>query len=131
MSKKFLIAVDGSDHAWKALDLATSLVSTPDTELVIVHVVSSEPIPEGLEQLAHAEGVPIEEEKARYYNSQLIGDKIMLEAKERARKTGFTQPTTHVVKGNIPEWILKIASISARLLIIEECDLKDIRTIRK
>ena len=111
MSKKFLVAVDGSDHGWKALDLATSLTSPSDTELVLVHVVQSEPIPEGLEELARAERIPLEEEKARYHNSSIIGDKIILKAKERARETGFAQPTTHVVEGNISNWILKIAEL--------------------
>jgi nucleotide-binding universal stress UspA family protein len=34
MSKKFLVAVDGSDHGWKALDLATSLAKASDAEVV-------------------------------------------------------------------------------------------------
>ena len=63
MSKKFLVAVDGSDHGWKALDLATDLAAVSDAELIILHVVSYEPMPEGLQQYAKIEGIPIEIQK--------------------------------------------------------------------
>jgi nucleotide-binding universal stress UspA family protein len=32
MIKKFLVAVDGSDHGWKALDMAASLAKLSDAE---------------------------------------------------------------------------------------------------
>jgi nucleotide-binding universal stress UspA family protein len=56
MSKKFMVAVDGSDHGWKALDLATDLAKGSDAELIIIHVVRYEPTPEGFRQFAEAEG---------------------------------------------------------------------------
>jgi len=37
MFKKILCAVDGSDHARKALDLAINLAKTSDAELILIH----------------------------------------------------------------------------------------------
>ena len=34
-----MVAVDGSEHAAKAMALTASMVSTPDTELVVAHAV--------------------------------------------------------------------------------------------
>ena len=74
MFKKFLVAVDGSDHGWTALDLAISLAKRSDAELVVMHVVPYEPMSEGLKQFAKAEGIPIEEESARYHASKTLAE---------------------------------------------------------
>ncbi len=109
MSKKFLVAVDGSDHGWKALDLATNLANLSDAELVILHVVPYEPMPEGLQQFAKAEGTPIEEQKARYHESRAIGDMIIIEAEARVRKNGLARVTTQVAEGNPAKEIAALA----------------------
>ena len=109
MSKKFLVAVDGSDHSWKALDLATELASAVDAELVILHVVPYEPMPKGLEQFAKIEGIPIEEEEARFHLSRQFGDRIASEAEARARKSGLDRVTTRVAEGNAAHEIVEMA----------------------
>lgn len=109
MSKKFLVAVDGSDHGWKALDLATDLAKVSDAELLIVHVVPYEPTPEAFRQLAQAEGIPVEESSARYHYDRKIGDTITSEAEARAKKNGLVQVTTHVAEGNLANEIVALA----------------------
>jgi nucleotide-binding universal stress UspA family protein len=109
MSKKFLVAVDGSDHGWKALDLATNLASGADAELVILHVVPYEPMPEGLKQFAKVEGIPIEEQAVRFHLGRKFGDKIASEAEARARKSGLDRVTTLVAEGNAAHEIVEMA----------------------
>jgi nucleotide-binding universal stress UspA family protein len=109
MSKKFLVAVDGSDHGWKALDLASDLANVSDAELVILHVVPYEPMPEELEQFAKDEGIPIEEQRGRYHYGRLIGDKITGDAEARTRKKGISKFTTRVAEGNPADQIVALA----------------------
>lgn len=109
MSKKFLVAVDGSDHGWKALDLASDLANVSDAELVILHVVPFEPMPEELEQFAKDEGIPIEEQMGRYHYGRMIGDKITGDAEARTRKKGISKFTTRVAEGNPADQIVALA----------------------
>ena len=39
MFKTILVAVDGSDHSWKALDLATEMAKNHGARLHILHVI--------------------------------------------------------------------------------------------
>ncbi len=109
MTKKFLVAVDGSDHGWKALELAVDLAKLSDAELVIVHVVRYEALPQGLEQFAKAEGIQIEEESARYRAGRTLADSITSEAKARATKHGLARVTTHTAEGNTANKIVAMA----------------------
>lgn len=109
MSKKFLVAIDGSDHCWKALDLAAELAKASDAELAILHVVPYEPVPEGLKQFAEVEGIPLAEEEARFHLSRGVGDKIASEAEVRARKHGVDRLTTRVAEGNPANEIVRLA----------------------
>ena len=109
MSKKFLVAIDGSDHGWKALDLATDLAAVSDAELIILHVVPYGPLPEGLQQYSKIEGVPIEDLKAQFHYSRAIGDNITSEAEARARKNGLTRVTTKVAEGSPANEIVALA----------------------
>ena len=109
MSKKFLVAIDGSDHGWKALNFATDLAAVSDAELIILHVVPYGPLPEGLQQYSKIEGVPIEDLKARFHYSRAIGDNITSEAEARARKNGLTRVTTKVAEGSPASQIVALA----------------------
>jgi nucleotide-binding universal stress UspA family protein len=109
MSKKYLVAVDGSDHGWKALNLATDLAAVSDAELIILHVVPYGPLPEGLQQYSKIEGVPIEDLKAQFHYSRAIGDNITSEAEARARKNGLTRVTTKVAEGSPANEIVALA----------------------
>lgn len=109
MTKKYLAAVDGSDHAWLALDLATDLAKISEAELLILHVVPYEPMPEGFEHFAKAEGILIEEEKARYHASRGVGDNIVREAEARARNNGLERVVSRAVEGNPADRIVSMA----------------------
>lgn len=127
MSKKFLVAVDGSDHSWRALDLATNLAKVSGAELAILHVVPYEPMPEALRQLARSEGIPLEEEEARFHSGRKLGDKIVSEAEARARKSGLDRVTTLVTEGNTAHEIVEMAkTIDTQMLFLGSRGLSDL-----
>ena len=109
MTKKFLVAVDGSDHGWQALDMAASLAKLSDAELVVIHVVPYEPMSEGLKQFAKAEGIPIEEESARYHAGRTLADTITTEAEVRATKDGLARVITYTAEGDTANEIVAMA----------------------
>lgn len=109
MDKKFLVAVDGSDHGRKALDLATDLAMASDAQLIIVHVVPREPMPDGFQQVADAEGISVEETGARYRYGMSLGDAITNEAASRARERGLSKIETRVAEGSPAHEIVTMA----------------------
>jgi nucleotide-binding universal stress UspA family protein len=113
MIKKFLIAVDGSDHGWRALELAADLAKLKDAELIIMHVVPHvvpyEAILEAHKQFAKAEGIPIEEENARYHAGRTHADTITRDAEARATKHGITRVITCTAEGNAANEIIAMA----------------------
>ena len=109
MIKKFLVAVDGSDHGWRALELAADFAKLSDAELIIMHVIPYEGFSEGLKQFAKAEGIQIEEESARYHASKTLSDTITSKAEIRATKHGLARLTTHTADGNTANEIVAMA----------------------
>jgi nucleotide-binding universal stress UspA family protein len=55
MFRKILVALDGSDHADKALDLTIVLAKALQGELILLHVLSDAPLTEAERRLAETE----------------------------------------------------------------------------
>lgn len=55
MLSKILVAIDGSEHAQRALDFACGLAERFDSELLLVSVAPPTELPEALKQYANAE----------------------------------------------------------------------------
>jgi len=113
MFKKILAAVDGSDHAWKALDLAAEMAKHHGAALIILHVVPYQDMPAELRDFAEAEHMPLEEERARYHYAKTLGDKITEQAQTRARNTGLTSVSAHTAEGKPADVILAAANSEA------------------
>lgn len=110
MLEKILVAIDGSDHAWKALDLAADYAKLHGAQLIALHVVRHEPVPEGLRAFAEAEHIPLEEEAARYHNARMLGDRLTRAAEAKAREKGVTDVVGRTVEGRPPSEILALAA---------------------
>jgi nucleotide-binding universal stress UspA family protein len=111
MMKKILVAIDGSDHAWKALDMAADLANKYDAELTVLHVVPYEPMPEELRKVATTEHMRIEEAEAQFhYQRSGYGDKLTGEAMTRARNAGVQHVDAVCSEGGPSERILAIAA---------------------
>ena len=52
MVKKILVPVDGSDHAFKALDLAADLAVRKETSVVLLYVIASRELPASIRHFA-------------------------------------------------------------------------------
>jgi nucleotide-binding universal stress UspA family protein len=103
MINTILVAVDGSEHALKAVDYSAAIASAMNSELRILYVVKSQNLPKGLLQYADAEHI-------------IGGNKDILEkmaadivtnAKTRAQKAGVANVTTEVIKGPVARSIVK------------------------
>lgn len=110
MTKTFLVAIDGSDHGWRALDLAIHFAKLSDAALAILHVVPHEVFPETLKEFAKVEGIQVEEERARFHEGRVIADAITAEAAARATKKGLERVKTHTAEGNAAKEIVAMAN---------------------
>ena len=126
MITRILVAIDGSAHAWKALELASDLARLYDAELVVIHVVPYEPLPEALRDFARVEAIPLEEEQARYHQSLSLGDALTRDAEGRARSKGVTKVKGHALEGRPADAILAAAEREgADLLVLGSRGLSD------
>jgi nucleotide-binding universal stress UspA family protein len=118
MPGKILVAIDGSEHAWKALDLAADLARARDAEVVVLHVIPYEPLPEGLVAFARAESIPLDEVQGRLEASRLLGDALTREAERRLGEKGVARRRSLVVDGSPASAILATASDEAAGMIV-------------
>ena len=58
MINKLLVALDGSNHSLKAVDYASEIAASLKAKLIILNVVKSQELPEGLREYAELEHIP-------------------------------------------------------------------------
>lgn len=97
--QRILVAIDGSEPAWKALEVAGDLAKLAHARIDVLHVVRPEPPPEGLLAYAEAERIPLEEEIARWRSERLAGDELAREARARLAAKGVAAVETIVEEG--------------------------------
>ena len=111
MGEKYLVAVDGSDQARKAEDLATRLAEPSETELILLFTVPDQPVPEGFERWAEIEGVSGFDLKARYRAN--VGEQVVKEAEQRVLGRGLRNVRTVIAEGAAAVEIVKYAKSNA------------------
>jgi nucleotide-binding universal stress UspA family protein len=130
--QRILMALDGSEHSDKALDLASDIAAKYGAELVLLHVMSDKPLTDGERYLAETEYLddllaslqaPVMEGDSRqraervlrYYSEvarryrQAIADRLMSRARDRARQKGVQMMQTVLEDGNPADTILRVA----------------------
>ncbi|SLN63005.1 universal stress protein [Oceanibacterium hippocampi] len=126
MVAKYLVAVDGSSHGWKALDLAVDLAAQRHAGLVILHVVRHEPVPDGLERFAEVEGIRKDELAARYEAGGRMGAGILREAEIRARSAKIDGVESRTEEGDPASQIALVArQVHAEMIFIGSRGLND------
>ena len=104
--KKLLVPLDGSEPAFKALDVALQLADRDGGEMRLLHVTPTRDVPEGLRRFAEVEHM---EHGAEWLYDKAIGERILDAAEERM---GERRPATldvAVVCGDAAEAIVGAA----------------------
>jgi nucleotide-binding universal stress UspA family protein len=149
MIKKILAAIDGSEHAWKALDLATDMAQQHSAQLIVLHVVRFEPLPvdrratfsggaaqapgtlgKALPAFAEGERIPVEEEEGRYRYARSLGDQLTRSAEARVRDKGMSAVVGRTVDGKPAEQILEVAgSEGVDMIVMGSRGLSDAKAL--
>jgi len=133
MVKKVLVAIDGSDHADKAVALGADIAAKYDAELILLHVLLRRELPRELQRLAEAEhlvagdgrrtapaGMPVAD-LGSYINLadgnatltedvlRMIGRKILDNAESEALDHGARKISKRVEDGKPVDVILDVA----------------------
>jgi nucleotide-binding universal stress UspA family protein len=140
--KRILVAVDGSEHGNKAVDLAAEFSAGLGDELSIVHVLMHGRPPKELERLADVEHmldtvgssfgesatilradfgrllVEAENEARAYRVITSIGEEIVRRATDRAKAGGATGIKTHMESGDDADTILDVAEADDVRMIV-------------
>ena len=103
MFRTVLVAIDGSDHSFRALDAAIDVALRYSAQLMVLHVVP----PAFLPQPGDEEGEPENlDAPTEYMHFRQKGRQLMEEATARAASEGYAAVTPEVVVGDPAEEIV-------------------------
>lgn len=157
MIKKILVAIDGSDHAAKAVAFGADIAAKYGAELVLVHVLLRQELPRDLQRIAEAEhllagdgrrvpagaavGLPVAD-LGSYLNLsdgnvtmtkeilRELGEKILDNAERSALDHGAGKIVKRIEDGKPVEVILDIAkSENADLIVTGSRGLSDLKAL--
>ena len=142
---RILVAVDGSEHGNRAVDLAAELSAKLGHDLSIVHVLMHGRPPEELERLAGVEHLldavtpglgqtggilpgdfgrmmAAGEDQAHALRVvTALGEEILRRAADRAQDAGATGIRTHMEGGDAADTILDMAEAEAARMVVIGC----------
>lgn len=125
MNRKFLVPIDGSDHAFKALDFASELAVKDASRVCLLYVVSKREVPESVRHFAeseHIEGPP----ESIY--EKVIARNILQAALERAQGKGLTAVEALERDGDPAKVIAEVANTQGfDAIVMGTRGLSDIR----
>ncbi|MDH3713600.1 MAG: universal stress protein [Gammaproteobacteria bacterium] len=150
MFKSILVAIDGSDHARKALRIAADIAGLYQAELSIVHVVTGKKLADEVKRMAEVEHLvdtpkptvsydaTVSAEMSRMLtNSSLhnaiaqiataVGQRLLDEAGSRLHETNGLEAGKHLERGDPAREILACAKrTNADLVVLGNRGLSDI-----
>ena len=97
MIRKILVPIDGSDHAFKALDLASEIAIKHDATMLLLHAVPDEKLTEAQRRFAQVEHI---EGSLDQVQVTIAEQQLMTSARHRALKRGVKQVDTLVEPGD-------------------------------
>ncbi len=106
MSKKILVAYDGSRGSEKTIDVAASLAGGNGSEVWLLCAYSYENVPPAFRNFAEAEGV---NDPAEHLYYRYLVDHVMTPARERLKKAGVAKVEVALEQGNAAEVIVDFA----------------------
>ncbi|MBM3511128.1 MAG: universal stress protein [Alphaproteobacteria bacterium] len=106
MSKKILVAYDGSRGSEKTIDVAASLAGGNGSEVWLLCAYSYENVPPAFRSFAEAEGV---NDPAEHLYYRYLVDHVMTPARERLKKAGVAKVEVALQQGDAAEVIVDFA----------------------
>ncbi len=105
MIQGILVATDASAPANRAIDIAADMAAKYESSLIILHVVRHMQLPSELQRMAQVEKIAAREADILKF----VADKILDDAKKRAKKKGVTDVRTTVGEGDPATAIIRQA----------------------
>ena len=107
MIRRILVPVDGSEHAFKAIDFASVLANQSDATVHLLHVAKIEGIPNALLDYMRSEGI---KETPQAVYAQIAADKILIPAQDEAKRKGINHVEATCLQGDPAEEIINYAA---------------------
>ncbi len=107
MRKKILVPIDGSEQAFKAIDVAAELAYNGNAEVVLLNVIGREQIPETIRRFAKVENM---DDPPEWQYEQLIAAGVLKAGQQRALSKGIQIIDTRVRHGNPVKAIVEAAT---------------------
>ncbi len=107
MSGQILVPVDGSEHAFRALDVACSVAKSEQKTIRLLHVVPSKDIPEALKRYAEIEHI---HDSPEYLYEAAVAENILNAARAKAVAGGAVEVECSIEHGEASTGILEVAS---------------------
>jgi nucleotide-binding universal stress UspA family protein len=104
--KKILVALDGSDHAMRALGLAAEIAAKFEAELMLLHVIRKLELPDNMKNFADSEHMRGGADEILHKAAGFILDS----AKEKAKSIGVKTVTCKDIVGPPARTIAKYAA---------------------
>ncbi len=108
--KRLLVGIDGSSHAWAALDLAVIYAKALDAELLGVHVVPGKSAAELSGQVAEIVSGGNDDESGTWRDTAQFDDKIVTQTKRILEDGGVTAFKILIFVGDPAERIVYAAN---------------------
>ena len=150
--QRILVALDGSEHSDKALDLAADIAGKYGAELVLLHVMSDKPLTDAERYLAETEYLddllasleaPVinggdprlrAQRVLQHYGAvarqfrEAIGDRLMGRARARAQEQGVRTVQTLLEDGDPANTILRVAKrLQVDMIVLGSRGLGDVK----
>jgi nucleotide-binding universal stress UspA family protein len=107
MSGQILVPVDGSEHAFRAVQVACGLAKSENKRIRLLHVVPDKDVPEALKRYAEVEHM--QSSPGQLYESA-IAENVLSAARAQALAGGAEQVDCSVEHGDASKGILAAAS---------------------
>ena len=104
--KRFLVAVDGSEHSKKAVDMAIDMAKKGHAEIILIHVMEERGVPKGLDPWMKIEGM---RSSGDYFEWVCKSDQFLGEAEERIKAARGIEVEHICVNGDPADEILNAA----------------------
>ena len=101
MINRILIAVDGSKHSLKAVEVGAHIAAPLNAKLVLLHVVKEESMPEAIRQFARSEHLPETDLDTLKRGAQFL----LADALDKARAAGAREIDIEVEEGPVARTI--------------------------